>query len=148
MTRFRTHARDVTDKELVEMLHGIFATLVDAAYLMLDQAIAFAVERTFTNTKPPPEHIRTSRGASPEELYERQRELPRLDVEVDETWVQWVIAAHGNWLWMMYRFDGLSDCYEKRTKKEAPFRLEMRRLGANSPRPRAPGRTPFPQESC
>lgn len=143
MSGLRTRARELNEQELVDMIHKTMAILFGAAYLLFDQAIALAVHETILRKS----HEQLP-GCSPAELHQRQLELPRIMAEVSQAWVSWAIETNGNWLWILQRCADLQQSYERRFGIEAPLTAEFRMLYRRSPRPRGPGRTPFPKEPC
>lgn len=154
----RTRARDLTDAQLAEVINCAVAVLVGAAYVMYDEAIAMELERRMRRAPAAIESLLDTmecafnkicpRQDMLSELRTKQSNLPRLDSHITQTWVMWAAEAHGNWLWLMDRCASLQESYWRRTRKVAPLFLELRRLSLGSPRPRGPGRTPFPLEPC
>lgn len=144
MSGLRTCARELNEQELTGMIHKAMAVLFGAAYLLFDRAIALAVYR---------EIVRSTEQAhlaepGPAELSQMQCELPRITAEVSLDWVTWAIETEGNWHWILQRCADLQQSYERRFGTEAPLTAEFRTLYRRSPRPRRPGRTPFPKEPC
>jgi hypothetical protein len=140
----RTRARDLSEQELVDMIHRAVAILCGAAYNMFDLAIAMAVHAEITGQRNQPRTAPTS----PAELHQRQLELPRVTAEISQVWVEWAAETEGNWHWILLRCVNLQQSYERRFGAEVPFMAEFRELYRRSPRPRRPGRTPFPKEPC
>lgn len=145
MYGLRTKARELSEQELADLIQKAVAILVGAAYLMFDQAIAMAMHDAIAAKTVTQGHDASNNTWW---LHQRQKELPRVLAEVSQRWVNWAHEAHGNWLWLMVRASNLQQSYETRFGGEAPLRRELRALGVISPRPRPPGRTPFPAEPC
>lgn len=139
MPGLRTRARELNETELSEMIRNAVAILVGAAYMMYDQALAAAMHNSIMGV---------GNIVGMDTLTEQQKLLPHVDAHISQSWVGWVTEAHGNWLWLMCRCNDLQQSYERRFHKPPPLHLEFRRLGMSGPRPRGPGRTPFPTEPC
>lgn len=144
MHGLRTRACELSEQELSDMIHKAAAVLFGAAYLLFDQAIALAVHREIVRRTDQAHLVEPA----PSELHQLQLELPRITAEVSHVWVSWAVETNGNWLWALQRCADLQQSYEKRFSVEAPLTAEFRTLYRRSPRPRGPGRTPFPKEPC
>jgi len=144
MSGLRTRTCELSEPELLNMLQKAMAVLAGVAHLLVDQAIALSMHNQITKTS----QVHTELSAlAVGSLRQLQSLLPRVTAEISQSWVDWTMATHDNWLWLAHRCADLEQSYEKRFQ-ESPFRKEFRELYRRSPRPRQPGRTPFPNEPC
>lgn len=142
MPGLQTPARDLTDKELEFMTRCASAVIVGAAYLLYDMAIAEALEHSIRF----PEQGDSN---AIRRLYtRRQVELPRIDAPISHSWVVWTASTWDNWQWLLSKYISLQYRYVCKFGRDHAEYLEIRRLINQCPRPRAHGRTPFPEEAC
>lgn len=145
MPGLQTPPGELSDDELVVVIHTISALLVGAAYCLYDQAIAEAMEKTIIASGR-----RRFEDASfhARHFHEKQKELPRINVPINGVWVEWATSTRANWEWLRERYIMLLQLHMRRFGRAPMWYLEIRRLWLTGPRPRAAGLTPFPEESC
>lgn len=142
--RLTARPRELSDDVLVETIKYASAVLVGAAYRLYDLAIAETMERAIQF----PDHVSALTMPTAVRLHESQLALPRIDTAISSDWVTWASSTRDNWTWMAEYYSCLRQSYFHRFGCEPHLHLEMRRLWMHGPRPRPPGRTPFPEEPC
>jgi hypothetical protein len=140
MNNLKTHPKKLSDEELRQFLDKCAALILSAAYRLYDQAIAEIVEQGILAP--------AKRTSAPEALLLRQQQLPRPSMDVNYEWVVWSTERRDNWEWLMERRRVLGTAFRTRFGVDPPWLLEVRRVWMSVPRPRYPGRTPFPDAPC
>lgn len=148
MPGLQTPARELKDAELIELVRCASAVLIGATYHLYDLAIAEAIEHDIKGESHLYVHPSRFSGSVTEAIQQQQAELQRIEVHVTVSWVEWAASTRDNWDWMMARYNTLRQSYLHRYRTEPHWHPEMRRLWLHGPRPRAAGRTPFPDEPC